>query len=166
MDSLPTGPAAPPLSLLDGGCLCLSCSGARSIHSALTAPLINDLLSVLYGDWLPCHTLSPNFAPSLTLLRTPACPPFISQRHNTTTRLRLNINADTNNKCTNKDYNIETVYMFARNINSWSVIHRPLFLFIPSFLQPCRCLEGRPQSCLWGEKEREREEKGRKSNLG
>lgn len=46
--------------------------------------------------------------------------------------MHLNINADTNNKCTNKDYNIEAEYMFAWNINSWSVIHRPLFLFIHS----------------------------------
>lgn len=45
----------------------------------------------------------------------------------------MHINADTNNKCTNKDYNIETEYMFAWNINSWSIIHRSLFLFKQMF---------------------------------
>lgn len=62
-------------------------------------------------------------------------PLVVLQRHSTTTttRTRLNINADTNNKWTNKHYNIETKYMFAWNINSWSVIHRSLFLFIHSF---------------------------------
>lgn len=70
---------------------------------------------------------SPESSPHL-----PVRPLFVVQRHNRTTRMHLNINADTNNKCTNKDYNIEAEYMFAWNINSWSVIQRPLFLFIYS----------------------------------
>lgn len=55
--------------------------------------------------------------------------------------MHLNISADTNNKCTNKDSNIASrrkrereakKHMPARNINSPSVIHRPVcfYLFI------------------------------------
>lgn len=58
---------------------------------------------------------------------------FILQRHNKKTQMHLNINADTNDKCPNEGYNIETEYMFTWNINSWSIIHRPLFLFIHFF---------------------------------
>lgn len=52
--------------------------------------------------------------------------------------MHLNISADTNNKCTNKDSNIESERerergMPARTINSPSVIHRSVcfYLFIP-----------------------------------
>lgn len=78
-----------------------------------------------------CHAIL-SFLTSLRLTLPRPLLFFILQRHNTTIRMHLNINADTNNKCTNTDYNIATEYMFAWNINSWSVIHRPVFLFIHS----------------------------------
>lgn len=92
------------------------------------------MICSLYCTVAGCHAMR-SF---LTSLRTysanspEATPLFILQRHNTTIQMHLNINADTNNKCTKKDFNIPTEYMFAWNINSWSVIHRPVFLFIHS----------------------------------
>lgn len=46
----------------------------------------------------------------------------------TTTRMRLNVNADTTSKCSNMDYNIATQYMLAWYINSWSIIGLLLFI--------------------------------------
>lgn len=85
----------------------MSCSGVESIHFTLQAPLINDLCPVSYSGWLSCYS---NFAPT-SLHPSSANPPeatplFILQRHNTTKWMHLNISADTNNKCTNKDSNI------------------------------------------------------------
>lgn len=136
------------------GCWCMSCLGGESIHSTLSAPLINDLFSVLYSDWLSRCTFFPQLRSILARLALPRPlrAALLSFHKDITARQQqrahLNVNADTNNKCTNKDYNIETEYMFAWNINSWSVIHRPLFFIYPFPLQPSRCLEGRPQSCL------------------
>lgn len=94
------------------------------------------MICSLYCTLTGCHAI----LSSLTSLHpylpnSPESSPFfarpllILQTHNTT---QMHSNADTNNKCTNKDYNIATEYIFAWNINSWSVIHRPLFLFIHS----------------------------------
>lgn len=96
------------------------------------------MICALYCTVTGCHTIL-SFLTSLhphSANSPEATPLLILQRHNTTVRMHLNINADTNNKCTNKDYNIATEYKFAWNINSWRVIHGPVFLFIHSLYNP------------------------------
>lgn len=114
-----------------------------------STPLINDVRFSAPTQLLRLYSTLGSAA------TTPRRPPplFTLQRHHGAKWMHLNISADTNNKCTNKDSNIESERekkkdMPARNINSPSVIHR-LCVFIYSFsLQPGRCLEGRPLSCL------------------
>ena len=93
------------------------------------------MICSLYCTVIGCHAVV-SFPHSLHPSSHPPFPRtssfFILQRHNTTTEMHLNIKADTNSICTRKDYNIETEYMFAGDINFWSVIHRSLFLFICS----------------------------------
>lgn len=98
-----------------------------------------------------------------------ATPLFILQRHNTTKWMHLNISADTNNKCTNKDSNIAErnkkkkkkacmEHKFSKR-HSWACV----FLFIHSLYN---------QADVWRadhnpvyEKRVREKTKGRKSNL-
>lgn len=134
----------------------MSCSGGESIQFTLWVPLINDLSSALYSGWLSRCTLFPNFTRP-TLLRPLARPPFVLQRHSTTTRMHLNINADTNNKSTNKDYNIETKYTSAWSINSCGIFHGLLFLFIHSLYNQADVWRA-GHSPVYEERERRKEE--------
>lgn len=112
----------------------MSRSRVESLHSRLQAALINDLLCALYSDGLSRRTFLPNFPPSslaqaLSGGRSRSLCSFHKDKI-TPTQMHLNVNADTNNKCTGMALNTATQYRFAWFINSWSVIG--LFLFIHS----------------------------------